>query len=123
MQNKQDVSANLKAELSCYTGTENWYRHVLRKDFLYTDGVQYFANAGDGCYWFLDIIATEIWPIQKTEPFLVIELEVQGSKADIRVTDGNGNSLWHRKIAWTDAPEGLWRFYLTDNVCLLPSEY
>ncbi len=31
--------------------------------------------------------------------------------------------LFARHIHFTDAPDGLWRFYLTDNVLLLPSEY
>ena len=44
-------------------------------------------------------------------------------KADIRVSDGNDAVLFKRHIHFTDAPAGTWRFYLTDNVVLLPSEY
>ena len=44
-------------------------------------------------------------------------------KADIHVKDGKDLRLWHRHIHFTDAPDGLWRFYLADNVMLLPGEY
>lgn len=122
MQTDQDFSANLRAELSCYTGTENYYRHALRKDFLYTDGVQYFAEQAS-CYWFIDTLAIEVFSLQKISSFLVAELDVTGNTAQIRVTDGNENLLWHRKVQWTDAPQGLWRCFLCDDICLLPSEY
>ena len=53
----------------------------------------------------------------------VVERAFADGIADIRVSDGNDAVLFKRHIHFTDAPEGLWRFYLTDNVLLLPSEY
>ena len=44
------------ADLSQFTGSENWYRHSLNRDILYTEGAQYVAEAG-GAYWLLDEIA------------------------------------------------------------------
>lgn len=122
MQSEKISSAQLRADLSQFTGTETWYRHSLQKSFLYTEGVQYFAEHA-GCYWFLDIIATEIFQLQKQWPFLVIELDVVGTKAQIRTTDGNENQVWTRSVSFTDCPEGRFKFYLVDNICLLPSEY
>jgi hypothetical protein len=107
-----------------FTATEMWHRHVLNPKMLYTDGVQYFAeNAGNGAYWLLDIMATELMDLHKKEPFLHIQMLVGGSAARIIADDGNGNEVWRREIEFTDCPEGVWRFYLTDNVLLLPSEY
>ena len=43
-------------DLSQFTGTENWYRHNLNTDILYTDGAKYVAETA-GAYWLLDEIA------------------------------------------------------------------
>jgi hypothetical protein len=91
---------------------------------LYTDGVQFFAeNAGGGAYWFLDIVATEVFRLQEKEAFLHIVLKAQDHKALIKADDGNGNVIWDKEIEFTDCPTGEWRFYLTDNVLMVPSEY
>lgn len=110
------------SDLKQFIGTEHWYRHPLVRAVLYTDGVKFFAEKA-GAYWFLDILATEVYPLLKKEPFLLIRLIVQGHKAQILVDDGNDNQLWERDIEFTDCPEGEWWFYFTDNVILLPSEY
>jgi hypothetical protein len=117
---------DLESNLCQFTGTEQWHRHGLNRNMLYTDGAQYFAeNAGGGAYWFLDIVATEIFALQKAEPFICIDLIVWGDKPGARIvaTDGNDNEIWAREIEYTDCPIGNWKFYLTDNVMLLPSEY
>ena len=122
MQAQESLSARLRADLTAFIGTEQWHRHALNRHMLVTDGVKFFAETA-GCYWFLDIVSTEVMPLQATHPFLAILLDVHESEADIHVTDGDGLNLHRRHIHFTDAPEGLWRFYLTDNVLLLPSEY
>jgi hypothetical protein len=122
MQTTENYSARLRADLSAFIGTENWHRHALNKQMLLTDGVKYFADQA-GAHWFLDIIATEGMLLQAQRPFLAILLDVREGEADIHVTDGDGENLYKRHIHFTDAPDGLWRFYLTDNVLLLPGEY
>ena len=123
--NSRLTASQLGCELSQFTGTEQWYRHGLNKNLLYTDGVQFFAeNGGDhGAYWLVDIIATEYWPLLKREDFLTVFITVKESSAQIEVTNGNGCTLKTRAIAYTDLQAGVWKFYLTDNVLLLPSEY
>jgi hypothetical protein len=115
----------LKRNLSYFIGTEQWYHHPLRREMLYTDGVKFFAeHAGGGAYWFLDIVATEIFPLLAKEPFMLVELQVEDSNVcRIVVSDGDGNEVYTKDIDYTDCPAGLWKFYLTDNVLLLPSEY
>ncbi|NOT83762.1 MAG: hypothetical protein HOP02_03055 [Methylococcaceae bacterium] len=87
--------------------------------------MQCFAESGggQGAYWLLDIIATEYWLLLKNEAFLVISVTVEGNAAKIEVSNGNGRVLKSRAIEYTDLQAGLWKFYLTDNVLLLPSEY
>jgi hypothetical protein len=116
-------SNELAAALQQFTGTENYYKHWLGK-LQYTDGVKYFAEtAGGGAYWFLDIVATEILPLQAKEPFISIELLVDSDAANLQVTDGNDNQIFAKAISYTDCPTGSWNFYLIDNILLLRSEY
>ena len=114
----------LSADLKMFTGTEQWFRHPLSSNFLYTDGVKFFAeHCGGGAYWFLDILATELSDLQETEDFMSITLDVVDSSAKITADDGNGNVLYTKNINLTDAEVGTWKFFLQNNVLLLPSEY
>ena len=45
-----------RADLSQFTGTEQWYRHGINRKVLFTDGAKHVADAG-GAYWLLDEIA------------------------------------------------------------------
>ncbi len=85
--------------------------------------MHFAENAGGGAYWFLDIVATEVLPLLKKEPFIHIVLAAKDRKATIKADDGNGVVLWDREIEFTDCPDGDWRFYLADNVLMVPSEY
>jgi len=122
---KRKTSNELIAELSQFTGTELWHRNPINSNMLYTDGVKFFADEGgeQGAYWFLDVVATEYFRLQRKDPFMVIDLAVKDSRATVVVTDGNDNIVINSKVDHTDMQEGSWRFYLTDNVMLLPSEY
>jgi hypothetical protein len=114
----------LQHNLAHFTGTETWWRHGLNRNMLYTDGVQYFAeNAGGGAYWFLDIVATELFKLQRQEDFLTIIATVADSKATLTADDGNGDIKWTRHIDYTDMPTGEWKFFFTNDVLMLPSEY
>ena len=127
----------LKAALANYYGSETFYRHALNRRMTYTEGVQAFAKCA-GAYWFLDIAATELFALLKVrrtcphaprgEDFLSVLLHVEGTKAKITADDGNGNVLFTKSIDYThfpcmDCPEGEWRFFFTNNVLMLPSEY
>lgn len=118
------MDSTTKLDLSQFYGTENYYRTnpIFAKDMVHTDGVQYFADNA-GCYWFLDIIATEVFPLLKKEPFMAINLLVEDGKAKIAVEDGDLKTLLAKQISHTDCPDGLYAFFLTDNVLMLTSEY
>lgn len=114
--------SNQAIDLSGYTGTENWYRHHFVRDVTYTDGVKAFAELA-GAWWFVDDSIIEYAPLMRQHGFLTITLNVSDTKAKITVDDGNDNVLATRNIPFTDCPAGQYRFYFTDNVLLLPSEY
>lgn len=116
--NTEELSAALA---QCY-GTEGYTRYM--GGLLLTDGAVTFAeNAGGGAYWFLDIVWTELLPINKTEPFMAVKLSAKDDKADITATDGNDTTLYTRHIEYTDCPNGDWTFYLIDGVFLITQEY
>ena len=112
-----------KLDLSQFTGTEAYHRtFMFTPKLVHTDGVQYFADTA-GCYWFLDIVATEFYPLLKKEPMLSIYLMVHNGKATISVQDGDLNILKTKDIPHTDCPDGEYAFYLIDDVLMLTSEY
>ncbi len=117
---KQDA-AGITNGLAQFNGTDQWYK-MLFSEATYTDGVKYFAEAA-GAYWFIDIVSTEIVPLLKVHPFMNIVLKVKDNKAVILVDDGNGEAVFSKNIDYTDCPEGDWKFFLTNDVLLLPGEY
>lgn len=112
-----------RALAQCY-GTEEYFFNPLYSWLKYSDGAQCFAlNAGNGAYWFLDIVGTELKSLSKQQSFICIKMTVTNTSAQIIADDGNDNLLWSKDINYTDCPEGTWKFYLVDSVLMLPSEY
>ena len=110
-------------DLSQFTGTEAYHRtFVFSPKLKHTDGVQYFAEQAKA-FWFLDIVATEIYPFSDKYPFMTIYLIVKDGKAEIIVQDGDISRLMQRQIEFTDCPEGTYEFFLMDDVLMLTSEY
>ena len=110
-------------DLSQFYGTEHYHKTFLfNPKLVHTDGVQYFADQA-GAFWLLDIIATEVYPLTKKNPFLVITMTVADKKAKLVVDDGDDNWIYQRNIDFTDCPDGEYRFYLIGEVLMLPSEY
>jgi len=109
-------------DLSGFTGTENYWRTcAFAPKLVHTDGVQYFADHARA-YWFLDIIGTEFYS-GFADDFVSIKLTVKNNTACITVTDGDDNVIKTKDIEFTDCPEGIYKFFLTNNVLMLTSEY
>jgi hypothetical protein len=113
------------ADLSQFTGTENWYRHGINRRVLFTDGARYLADTA-GAHWLLDEIAI-IQPYDKrvaAEEFQLWILRVTpDAKATLSCEDGNGNAVFTKEIPFTDFPLPEIKLYFTNNTILLPSEY
>lgn len=115
---------DLDSQLCQFIGTEVYHYNALYPWLTYTDGVKFFAqNAGNGAYWFLDIIGTELASKVRRNPFMVVNMTVNDGVANIVVTDGNDKLIWKRSSIHTDCPVGIWKFFLSSNVLMLPSEY
>jgi hypothetical protein len=112
-----------EAILSQFTGTENWYRHGLNRNVVFTDGAKYVADEG-GAYWLLDAIAQRFEKAVAGEGFQVWKLKVNPDRtATLVCDDGNDNIVYTQQIAFTDFPIDEIKLYFTDSTILLPSEY
>jgi hypothetical protein len=114
-----------ESDLRHFTGSENWYRHGIVRRVLFTDGAKYVADAG-GAYWLLDEIALAQQYIKDVaaEPFQVWKLAVNAdNSATLACEDGNGNTVFRKKIEFTDFPLKEITLWFTDNTILLSSEY
>jgi len=108
-----------------FTGSENWYRHGINRNVLFTDGAKHVADKG-GAYWLLDAIAiAQLYEKAVTgEEFQVWTLKVNENRtASLVCDDGNDNIVYTQHIEFTDFPIDEIRLYFTDNTILLPSEY
>lgn len=113
-------------------GCDHFIRHPLVRSFAYSDGVASCADAG--CYWLIDILATEL-PIEfklnaKLSHSCSVKVTVKDSKAILTGEFVDGIVGWCKDVEWTDLPEGEWIFYITDECegdtryrCILLTEY
>lgn len=109
----------LKA-LDNFIGSESYYNVFGVK---VTDGVNYIM--ANGYSWFVTdaILAVKFIANLKAEPHLTIELKlIEPKKADMVITDGNGNELYKQHYDYTTAKREL-KLFLIDNVLILNSEY
>jgi hypothetical protein len=114
-----------ESDLLQFTGSENWYRHGINRNVLFTDGAKYVADHG-GAYWLLDAIAIAQAHDRKVaaEEFQLWKLAVAANHtATLTCEDGNGNTVYTQKIEFTDFPLPVITFYFANNVIHLPSEY
>lgn len=110
-------------QLSQFIGTEQWYRHGVNKNVLYTDGIKYVAEVA-GAYWLIDEIALAQWhPALKAQEFQVWRLFVANGAARLVADDGNDVEIVSREIEFTDFPLPEIKFYFAGGVLMLPSEY
>jgi hypothetical protein len=111
-----DNEAFVKAYNESRNGCNFFVRHALARNFQYTDGVEEYAEAG--CYWLLDIAATELPAVMraKREVMAMLEVKVKGGKAKLALTaHDNELPIWSRRIDYTDMPDGNWVFELGDD--------
>lgn len=126
-----------QSDLAQFTGSEQWYRHSLCRNVIYTEGVQFLAERA-GAYWLIDKIATaQMKPKIAAEEFQVWTLKVwsadspKSHDATLTCTDGDkggGPVLLHNElITFTDFPLEeivLWvEFDGQHHTILLPSEH
>jgi len=120
----QDTKKLTAADLLQFTGSEQWYRHGIVRDVLFTDGAKYVADQA-GAYWLLDeiVLAQRYEKSVSGEEFQLWKLKLNSDHtATLTCEDGNGNAVYQKAIEYTDFPLPEIALYFTNNVILLPSE-
>jgi hypothetical protein len=115
----------MSIDTSQFTGSTRWFRHMLLRNFLYTEGVQYVAEQA-GAYWLIDLIASyQTDPKIKAEDFQVWRLRKKpDDSASVTMTDGNTEKpIVEQQIELTDFPDDYMEMWVEGNVLLLPSEH
>ena len=114
-----------EAALRQFTGSEQWYRHSLNRDVLYSDGAKYVADEG-GAYWLLDSIAIAQVCDKRVaaEEFQVWKLAVKtNGTATLTCEDGNYNTVFTHRLDFTDFPAPQVTLWFSNGVIYLPSEH
>ena len=117
----EDESMNKEKFLEVYNesrnGTDDFYRHPLVRNFAYSSGVQELADTG--CYWLVDIIATELLALFEANEEIsnrcMIHIEVEGGKAYLEAEFEDDVVAWSKKIAYTDMPDGKFTLMLANE--------
>ena len=120
------TSTALKAQdLVQFTGSQTFYRHVLSGGCVFTEGVQYLAEAGSA-YWLIDAILCpqpHVSTLLRAE-FQVWTLTVRDDRsATLVCTDGDDNELFSHPIPWTDFPLKTIALWFANRTLYLPSEH
>ena len=115
--NKNEFKNNLEQ----FTGTQ-YYHKLTIYPLLATDGVKYFADKAKA-YWLINDISAVMLYRLKEQPFVVVKAISKNKQANVIYEDGNYNKLHSEFYEFTDLFEGEWKFFITDNVIMLPSEY
>jgi hypothetical protein len=119
-------STALKAQdLAQFSGSELFYRHALSGGCVYTEGVQFLAEAGSA-YWLLDAILcpqAHIVELRSAE-FQVWTLTVREDRsATLICTDGDDVQLYSHPVPWTDFPLASVTLWFANRTLYLPSEH
>lgn len=111
-----------KADLAHFTGSEQWYRHALMRNIMYTEGVQYLAEKAQA-YWLIDKVATlQHVPKIRAHEFQSWKLVVTNNTATL--TCSVDDVVLHSEhITFTDFPLDEIELWVEGNVILLPSEH
>lgn len=111
-------------DLIQFTGTEQYHAfQQLGGKILLTDGAYYFVTRARAHWFVSDLWAFQLIKKVRQEPFQTIILEVKNKKGVLRIEDGNKNEVFKNNYEYTDCPDGVWRFFYTNNVLMVPSEY
>lgn len=118
------MTTQLLTELAHFRCSEQFFRHPMFRDYVYTEGVQYLAEQA-GAYWLLDhIIAHQHEPAVRTTRMQVWKIRVQEDKsAEIHVEDGNDQVVYSSRLEFTDFPLTSFTLWFMNSTLLLPSEY
>lgn len=122
--NRQEFSNALDQ----FTGTESYHRwSTLFPNIVLTDGAHFVAE--NGAYWIMDIIGSYQPELQKlawARAFQIWELKVNLEEHTAVITcreDSDTEPVVTQEIPFTDFDLPNIKFYVQNNVIMLPREY
>lgn len=111
----------IEKELSTYIGSENFYRHPIARNMIYTDGIKAFAELAEA-YWFIDTVASYMPAIQKEnnksgDLFNIVGIQVYSNhSAHFHINHDTGMEYFiEQTIPYTTLPMGNYEFYLISD--------
>lgn len=110
----------LKEDLEQFIGTEKYHRLTLMP-LLATDGVDYFIKATKA-NWLFEDMSLRYMDLRFEEPFIAVTVNGDGENVEVKYTDGN-NKVLAVDTCYTPDIVGKYSFFITNDVCMLPSEY
>lgn len=138
---REELAEELREGMAYASGSDEWFRHGLNRNVLYTQGVKFVAEKA-GAYWLIDAIASHYSPrllrhIQQVGiHFWTLNVDHSGKpKATLRSPmaklecreDSGLPAIVLQRIAYTDFPLDKIKVYAQlgpNGACLmLPSEY
>lgn len=127
---RMDAQAFTQTYNTPRNGANFLIRHPFVGRFKFSDGVQELA--GHGCYWLLDILATELVEHFRNRPddvLIIVKVVVKDDAAVITASARDDDPApWVRSIGYTDMPEGEWSFIVGQDepgrfTMILPAEH
>lgn len=98
-------------------GTDSFYRHSLVRKFAYSAGVKELAETG--CYWLLDILATELPSLfpahEQVSDRCIVYIRAIDLKAVLSAEFEDDVVAWTKKIDMTDLPDGEFMLMLANE--------
>ena len=113
------------SNLSGFTGSQDFFKHPFFRSVVYTEGVQFIG--ANGCGWLLDKILANVChnkTLAKQE-FISITMKcnLANKTAVVTFEDGDYKKLLIETIDYTDCTVEEIKFFFTDKVLMLSSEY
>lgn len=98
-------------------GANFFVRHPLCRNVAYSDGVVELAEAG--CYWLIDILATELPTVFKKSEDIssqcIVKVRVAKNHATLTGEFEDNVVAWSRAIEFTDLPDGTFNLLMADE--------
>ena len=125
MSNETSTHKNINNELSQFTGTEQYYRHLA--GYCYTDGVQYLAEKFS-CHWLITEIMIANYPkmfaeFQVWKLTRVFKEDLPTNAFTLSCEDGDKEPLYLKQIPFSDFSGDSIEIWFCNDVLYLPSEH
>ena len=121
--------SKFKAELSGFTGTEEFYKNPMFPGCCYTEGVKFLARECQA-YWLIDAVFSYVGKLRKHDDwFYPVKLEERENDWLLRIGDIDNPLKIEQVIEFSDFPLKDLKLFLANNegglgwTLMLPSEY